>query len=174
MAISSEYEFRKKVKIGIRLFDENDKLIPTVPWLENGFRFQPLSPSLTGSEIQQDSILVSHAVFTLLKHQNIQLKREEQAAASAIMEEPQTVVSLKSQQPCQSLVRSLPVRPVNEFVLDNLSIFKFRIFQSGNLEGEIVVRPEHSNFKNCDFLQKLGEFCFRTQQVFCSEIDKVI
>ena len=174
MAISSEYEYRKNVKIAVHLFDENDRRIPTVPFLENGFRFQPLCPSLTRSEIQQDSILVSHAVFTLLKHQNIQLKREEPAAASAIKGEPQTVVPIKSQQPCQSLVRSLPVRPVNEFVLDNLSIFKFRIFQSGNLKGEIVVRPELANFRNCDFLQKLGEFCFKTPKVFCSEIDKVI
>jgi hypothetical protein len=174
MSISSEYEYQKKVKISVHLFDENERRIPTVPWLEDGFRFQPLSPSLTGSEIQQDSILVSHAVFSLLKHQKIELKREEPAAASAIMEEPQTVFPLKSQQPCQSLVRSLPVRPMNEFVLDNLSIFKFRIFQSGNLKGEIVVRPELANFRNCDFLQKLGEFCFKTQKVFCSEIDKVI
>jgi hypothetical protein len=197
MAISSDYQFRKKVKIAIHLFDENDWRIPTVPWLENGFRFQPLSPSLTaGSEIHQDSLLVSHAVFSLLKHQKIELKREEPAspnrltlepaAASAIMEEPQTVVlsqkkrkksakKEKSQQPIQSLVQSLPftVRPMNKFVLDNLSIFKFRLFHLGKLEGEIVIRPELSNFKNCDFLQKLGQFCFKTQQVFCSKKIKV-
>jgi hypothetical protein len=117
---------------------------------------------LTGSEIQQDSILVSHAVFTLLKHQNIQLKREEQAASA--------------QQPIQSLVLSLPstVRPINKFVQDNLSIFKFRIFHSGYLKEEIVIRPVLKRFTNCDFLQELGEFCFKTQKVFCSEIDKVI
>jgi hypothetical protein len=186
MAINSEYKLRKKIKIAVHLFDENDRRIPTVPFLENGFRFQPLSPSLTGSEIQQDSILVSHAVFSLLKHQKIELKREEPAAASAIMEEPQTVVPSqkkrkmsakkeKSQQPIQSLVQSLPftVRPINKFVLDNLSIFKFRIYHCGNLQEEMVVRLELSNFKNCDFLQKLGEFCFKSQQVFCSTIDKV-
>ena len=66
-AIGSEYEFRKKVKIGIRLFDENDRRIPTVPVLENGFRCQPLSPALKGSQIRQDSLLVSHAVFSLLR-----------------------------------------------------------------------------------------------------------
>ena len=186
IAINSEYKLRKKIKIAVHLFDENDRRIQTVPFLENGFRFQPLSPSLSGSEIQQDSILVSHAVFSLLKHQKIELKREEPAAASAIMEEPQTVVPSqkkrkksakkeKSQQPNQSLVQSLPftVRPMNKFVLDNLSVFKFRIFHKGKLEGEIFIRPEVSNFKNCDFLQKLGQFCFKTQKVFCSTKIKV-
>jgi hypothetical protein len=160
MAISSEYKFPKKVKIAIHLFDENNRRIPTVPLLQNGFRFQPLSPSLTGSEIQQDSLLVSHAVFSLRKDQKIQLEREEPASA---------------QQPCQSSVQSLPstVGPMNKFVLDNSSIFKFRIFRSGYLLEEMVVRPELSNFKNCDFVQKLGEFCFKTQKVFCSTITKV-
>ncbi len=161
MALSSEYKFRKKVKIGVLFFDENDRQIPTVPFLENGLRSQPLSPSVTESEIQQDSLLVSHAVFSLLKHQKIKLEREEPTASA--------------RQPCQSSFLSLPstVRPINKFVLDNLSIFKFRIFHSGYLQEEIVIRPELSNFKNCDFLQKLGEFCFKSQQVFCSTIDKV-
>jgi hypothetical protein len=156
MAINSEYKLRKKIKIAVHLFDENDRRIPTVPFLENGFRFQPLSPSLSGSEIQQDSILVSHAVFSLLKHQKIQLQREEPTASA--------------QQPCQSSFLSLPstVRPINKFVLDNSSIFMFRIFHSGYLEGEIVIRPVLTNSKVCDFVQKLGEFCFKTPQVFCS------
>jgi hypothetical protein len=51
-AISSEYEFRNKVKIAIRLFDENDRRISTVPWLEEGFRFQPLSSALKGSRLK--------------------------------------------------------------------------------------------------------------------------
>ena len=151
MAISSEYEYRKNVKIAVHLFDENVRRIPTVPFLENGLRSQPISPSVTGSEIQQDSLLVSHAVFSLLKHQKIELEREEP-----------TYLSLPS-----------TVRPINKFVLDNLSIFKFRIFHSGYLQEEIFIRPELSNFKNCDFLQKLGEFCFKSQQVFCSKIDEV-
>ena len=151
MALSSEYKFRKKMKIGVLFFDENDRRIPTVPFLENGLRSQPISPSVTGSEIQQDSLLVSHAVFSLLKHQKIELEREEP-----------TYLSLPS-----------TVRPINKFVLDNLSIFKFRIFHSGYLQEEIFIRPELSNFKNCDFLQKLGEFCFKSQQVFCSKIDEV-
>jgi hypothetical protein len=156
MALSSEYKFRKKVKIGVLFFDENDRRIQTVPFLENGLRSQPL-PSLTGSEIQQDSLLMSHAVFTLLKHQKIQLEREEPTASA--------------QQTCQSLPST--VRPINKFVLDNLSIFKFRIYHCGNLQEEMVVRLELSNFKNCDFLQKLGEFCFKSQKVFCSKIDEV-
>ena len=157
-----EDDFRKKVKIAIHLFDENDRPMPIVPLLENGFRLQPLSPSVTGSEIQQDSLLVSHAVFTLLKHQKTQLKREEPASPSA-------------QQPCQSSFLSLPstVRPINKFVLDNSSIFMFRIFHSGYLEGEIVIRPVLTNSNLCDFVQKLGEFCFKTQKVFCSKIDEV-
>jgi hypothetical protein len=156
-----EDDFRKKVKIAIHLFDENDRRIPTGPLLENGFRLQSLCPSLTGSKIQQDSLLVSHAVFSLLKDQKIQLLREKLTASA--------------QQPCQSSFLSLPstVGPMNKFVLDNLSIFKFRIFRSGFLLEEIVVRPELSNFTNCDFLQKLGEFCFKTPQVFCSKIAKV-
>jgi hypothetical protein len=56
-AIASEYEFRKKVKIAVHLFDENDRRIPTVPWLENGFRFQPLSSALKGSQGREGSRL---------------------------------------------------------------------------------------------------------------------
>ena len=51
-AIASEYEYRKKVKIAVHLFDENDMRIPTVPWLEEGFRFQPLSSALKGSRLK--------------------------------------------------------------------------------------------------------------------------
>ena len=151
-----EDDFRKKVKIAIHLFDENDRRIPTGPLLENGFRLQSLCPSLTGSKIQQDSLLVSHAVFSLLLDQKIQLLREKLTASA--------------QQPCQSSFLSLPstVRPINKFVLDNSSIFMFRIFHSGYLEGEIVIRPVLTNSKVCDFVQKLGEFCFKTPQVFCS------
>jgi hypothetical protein len=76
-AIGSEYEFWKRVKIIVHLYDEKDQKIPTLPILEDGFRFQPQSPSLEGSSNRQDSILLSHAVFSLLQREKIPLKMGE-------------------------------------------------------------------------------------------------
>jgi hypothetical protein len=136
MAISSEYEFRKKVKIAIRLFDENDRRIPTVPWLENGFR--------TGCEIQK---AVSHAVFSLLKNQKIQLKREEPQFA-------------------------MPTIPVNQFVLGESSIFIMKLLQSGSLKGEIRIRPLPTFHP--EFLKQLGKFCYKFPKIFFTTVNKVI
>jgi hypothetical protein len=82
-AIGSEYEFRKRVKIIVHLYDEKDQKIPSLPILEDGFRFQPQSLSLEGSSNRQDSILLSHAVFSLLQREKIPLKMGEPQHSTA-------------------------------------------------------------------------------------------
>jgi hypothetical protein len=56
--------------------------------------------------------------------------------------------------------------------LDNSSVFILRMFKSGSPKGEIVIRPVLM-FEHRDFMQKLGDYCYRTQKVFCNTIDKV-
>jgi hypothetical protein len=178
MAIVSEYEFRKKVKIAVHLFDENDRPMPTVPWLEKGFRFQPLCPTLKESQIRQDSLLVSHAVFSLLQWQQIDLKRE--VPASTVMGVPQIQTVLNNEQQastantCKSVVvsSSISASSANKFLLNGFSTFTLKMFQSGDLKAEIVIRPDYT-FGQSEFMQKLGEFCFGTQQVFGGKIKTV-
>jgi hypothetical protein len=45
-SLASAYEFLQKMKIAVHVYDEKDQRIPTLPMLENGFRFHPLSPAL--------------------------------------------------------------------------------------------------------------------------------
>ena len=174
-AIASDYEFRKKVKIAVHLYDENERRIPTFPWLEWGFGFQPLSPALKGSQIRQDSLLVSNAVFSLLKNQKFEfgaveprnrtvpLKNDQQSSPAVNAHRSSETVSFPS---------FIPSSSVGNFVLNNSSVFILRIFKSGNPKGTIVIRPELL-FEHRDFIQKLGDYCYRTQKVFCHTIDKV-
>jgi hypothetical protein len=173
MAISSEYKFRKKVKIAIRLFDENDRRIPTVPWLEEGFRFLPLSSALKGSrlkgsQIQQDSLLVSHAVYSLLQSWKIHLKVQQGPAVPSpppisvvanVEKKKDNKGALNSSATSSSLPSAISTNTDN-FVLDQSSTFIVRLNQFGTLKGEIYIRPA-LNFEHPDFITKLGEFCFQ-------------
>jgi hypothetical protein len=180
-AIASEYELRKKLKIAVHLFDENDRRIPTVPWLEEGFRFQPLCPALKGSQVRQDSQLLSHAVFSLLERQKISLKNElrpKTASAaispalspSALKKEPQKRATVAAKILSVSLPVSVPANGT-KFVLGQSSVFILRWFQSGSLKGEICIRPVPTF--HLDFVQKLGEFCYKSPKVFCNSVDQV-
>ncbi|XP_046640733.1 uncharacterized protein LOC124326122 isoform X4 [Daphnia pulicaria] len=165
-AIASEYELRKKLKIAVHLLDENDRRIPTVPWLEEGFRFQPLSPALKGAQVHQNSLLLSHAVFSLL--QNNVCNREEPTSAMV-----ETDGKGEKPTPVVQLPPSIPLTSTKKFVLNASSFFILRIYQSGTLIENIIIRPVHM-FEHCDFTRQLGEFCFQTQKVFCSTVSKVI
>lgn len=57
--MAEKLESRKKAKISIRLLDEHNDVVQTVPMLENGF-------SAAGSEESAEMVLISHAVFVLL------------------------------------------------------------------------------------------------------------
>ncbi|EFX82240.1 hypothetical protein DAPPUDRAFT_241481 [Daphnia pulex] len=154
MAIASEYELRKKFKIAVHLYDENDRRIPTVPWLEEGFRFQPLCPALKGSQLRQNSLLLSHAVFSLLQS-NVLNREVPTVGAESKGEQPTPVVHFPP---------SISLTSTKKFVLNASSFFILRIYQSGTLIGNIVIRPVHM-FEHCDFTRQLGEFCFQTQKV---------
>ncbi len=191
IAVASEYDLRRKVKITVHLYDENDQAIPTLPLLEKGFRLQPLSPALKGNPIRQDSILLSYAVFSLLQRQKIPLKiKEPQQSAVASnssstpvtakdpKKKPKTVTKIEKK--IKSTTKSSPVTlppnvfPSNsKFVLNESSVFILRIFQSGNPKGEIRFNPVFRLPWITEFMQKLGEFCFQSQKIFCNTINKV-
>jgi hypothetical protein len=164
-AIASEYELRKKLKIAVHLLDENDRRIPTVPWLEEGFRLQPLCPVLKGSQVRQNSLLLSHAVFSLL--QNNVCNREEPTSAMV-----ETDGKGEKPTPVVQLPPSIPLTSTKKFVLNASSFFILRMYQSGTLIGKIFIRPVHM-FEHCDFTRQLGEICFQTQKVFCGTASKV-
>jgi hypothetical protein len=59
------------------------------------------------------------------------------------------------------------------FVLKDSSVFILRLFQSGQLKGEIHISPYISR-ATTHFLKKLGEFCYKSPKNFNSTVDKVI
>lgn len=190
-AVASEYDFRRKLKITVHLYDENDQPIPTLPLLEKGFSFQPLIPSPKGNSIRQDSILLSHAVFSLLQRQKIPLNIKEpqesagasnssstSVAAKDAKKKPKTIT--KKEKKIKSAIKSSPVTlPPNvfpsssKFVLTPSSVFILRLFQSGSPKGEIRFNPMLRLTWITELVQKLGEFCFQSQKIFCNTIDKV-
>ncbi len=157
-ALVSEYELRNKMKISVHLFDENDRPIPTCSWLEKGFRYQPITPALKVPQNHQDSVLLSHIIFSALKRQKIPLKCVQQPTNASTSS---TTISLP---PCVSASTS-------KFVLGISSLFILRLFQSGSPKGEIHIRPTLTFHPA--FLQNLGEFCFKSPKKFGSNIDKV-
>ena len=153
-AIASEYELRSKTKIAVYLYDEYDHPIQTLPVFSEGFRFQPFNPSLING-FQQDLMLLSHVVFSMLKRQKIPLKNEQPI-------------------PGASKLTSLPPTITNKskFVLGDLSSkFILRLFKSGRSAGEIHIRPAPTFHPA--FVQKLGDFCYKTQKKFRTSVDKV-
>jgi hypothetical protein len=153
-AIASEYELRSKTKIAVYLYDEYDHPIQTLPVFFEGFRFQPFNPALLNG-FQQDLMLLSHAVFSLLKKQNISIKNEQPIAGASKLTSLPPTISNKS-----------------KFVLGDLSSkFILRLFKSGRSTGEIHIRPAPTFHPA--FVQKLGDFCYKTQKKFSTGIDKV-
>jgi hypothetical protein len=62
-AVDCEYERRKKMRITVKIFDENDQPIPTCPLLENGFTLSTNEDPL----VFQNKVFLSHAVFSLMR-----------------------------------------------------------------------------------------------------------
>ena len=125
-AIANDFEQREKLKIAIRLYDENDQPIPT--WLENGFRLdQPVVLSMSG--VQENLILISHAVVSLLKKQNIKL-------ISTVQQETNEAANLMT----NSLMNCLSV--FNKKFVREQSIFVLKILKSeGDPEIELLSAP---------------------------------
>ena len=158
-AVASKLELRQKIKIQVHLSDDRYRPIPTCGWLEEGFRFQPLDPFLNEPQIKQDSMLISHAVFSALERQNIPLKMKTSTASALppTTPVPHPTVSIRS----------------SKFTLGNLSSkFILRLFRSSRLKGEIHIRPAPTFHP--EFVQKLGDFCYKSPKNFSTIIDKVI
>lgn len=159
-AVASKFELRQKTKVQVHLSDERHRPIQTCAWLEEGFRFQPLDSSLSDAQVKQDSLLIYHAVFSALERQKIPLKSVQKSTASALLPTPTAPVLPTVSAKCK-------------FVPGNLSAkFILRLFQSGRLKGEIHIRPAPTFHP--DFVQKLGDFCYKSPKNFSSVIDKVI
>ena len=62
--------------------------------------------------------------------------------------------------------------PIGKFVLSDDSLFILKIFQSGQLKGEIQINP-HISPATKHFLKLLGQFCYKSPKNFNSTIDKV-
>lgn len=165
MVLASEYDFQETMKIVIQLFDGEDRPITTGKWLEiNGFRFQPVSPSLMSSQIWQELVLISHVITSFLRRQNVKLVSTQTAtsntASLVTAATEDTAISLQSSS--QALVRS-PVPSKNIFVLT--------LFQSNIQIGEVHIQPLPTFHP--EFVQKLGNFCNKNLRIFCDNIAKV-
>ncbi len=62
-AVDCEYERRKKMRITVKIFDENDQPIPTCPLLANGFTLSTNEDPL----VFQNKVVLSYAVFSLMR-----------------------------------------------------------------------------------------------------------
>ena len=165
MVLASEYDFQETMKIVIQLFDGEDRPITTGKWLEiNGFRFQPVSPSLMSSQIWQELVLISHVITSFLRRQHVKLVSTQTAtsntASLVTAATEDTAISLQSSS--QALVRS-PVPSKNIFVLT--------LFQSNIQIGEVHIQPLPTFHP--EFVQKLGNFCNKNLRIFCDNIAKV-
>ncbi|XP_046640762.1 uncharacterized protein LOC124326142 isoform X2 [Daphnia pulicaria] len=159
-AVASKFELRQKTKVQVHLSDERHRPIQTCAWLEEGFRFQPLDSSLSDAQVKQDSLLIYHAVFSALERQKIPLKNVQKSTASALLPTPTAPVLPTVSAKCK-------------FIPGNLSAkFILRLFQSGRLKGEIHIRPVPTFHP--DFVQKLGDFCYKSPKNFSSVIDKAM
>ena len=174
-AVAAEYDLRQKIKISVFLSDENQQPIPTCNWLEKGFNFDPVvSPIVLKEPIfSQDLLLISHAVFSFLRRQKINLKGVQQ------QEQPTRPITHATSSATNHInidvVQSLPpiVLPASnsKFVLDQSSIFILKVFQCGTPKGEIHIRPLPTFHPI--FVQKLGDFCYKFPKNFCRTIEKV-
>jgi len=81
------------------------------------------------------------------------------------------IISLMELLKKQSMISPSSV-PTKLFFSGNLlSKFILRLYQSGRLKCEIHICPAPTFYP--DFVQKLGEFCYRSLKEFCSSVDKV-
>jgi hypothetical protein len=79
-AIAFEYERRKKMRIAVKIFDENNQPIPTCPLLENGFTL--LTEDTSDSLVFRNMASLSHAAFSLM--------RKKQAACPVVSADLET------------------------------------------------------------------------------------
>ena len=161
--VAAEYDLRQKIKISVSLHNEHQQPIPTCQWLEKGFSFDPVISSVAsmGPLFRRDLLLISHAVFSFLRWQNINLKSVQQQQPTSHASNSST----NTNRPARSL------SPASKFVLDQSSIFILKLFQSGTPKGEIHIRPLPTFHPI--FLQKLGEFCYKSPKNFCRSVEKV-
>ncbi len=177
--VASKFDLFHKTKLSVLLRDENDLKIPTCSWLENGFSLDPaVSPIvLKGPVFKQDLMLISYAVFSFLKRQNIDLKSVQKqptiAAPSSLslnqlinVTASSSVAATKTNLLCWSLLPPT-VSSNNKFTFDQ-GTFILRLFQSGKPKGEIHIRPAPTFHPL--FVQQLGDFCYKSQKSSVSDI----
>ena len=163
IALFSVYDIHEKLKITIQLYDDEDCPISTCSSLEGGFRLQPAYPPTITMfpEIRQEFILINHVITSFL-HNQLSLEsapKEDSAVAS--------MTSLVRNFQATSLVASN-----NKFTLSQSSVFILRLFQSNIQIGELHIRPVPT-FPHREFVQTLGEFCYKSPQIFCDSVEKV-
>lgn len=149
--LALEYELRQKIKIEIRMFDENDTEIETCALFKNGFLMEPSDEP----GARQDLMLISHAIFSFLKRQiNVSLTQITGDRSVFPFSPRQAVIfSSNCYVPGQSL-----------FILRLSSPF---------IESEIVIRPS-STFSHADFaVKQLGAYCYKSPKSFSNFADEV-
>ena len=162
--LASEFHYQEKLKITVQIYDHKNQPIKTCKWLESGFRFQPVSPPLMSFRIRQELILINYAIASFLRGQNVSLKSQQPAL--------ETTASITPMEDSTALLPQLPILPKNKFVLGQSSVFILRLFRSNKPIGELHILPAPTFHP--EFVQKLGEFCHKTQQTFCTSVDKVL
>ncbi len=177
-AVASDHDNREKIKISLQLYDDKNRRIPTCKWLE-GFCFQPVvSPPLMGTQIRQDLMLISYLVTSFMRKQNCSLEMLSANTPKPSELLQATSVSLSTnnnnETMAASILASLPALDLlfpSKFVLGQSSVFILRLFQSGHLQTEIHIRPVPTFHP--EFVQKLGEFCYKSPKPFSNGVDKV-
>ena len=188
-------EQHKKLRLTVNLMDENNQLVPSCPWLQDGFRLLNANGKdglgALGREARRKLLLLSHLVFSLTQKQK-QGSSSQTTTTPSVGDTCPASDCVNTKEPLnrslQSFVpnsssstseQNVP-RPINLtkscFTLGQ-STFVLRILKSQVLIGEVSIIPSATS--SCgpsfvSFVEELGNFCFKSPKSFSQSISKVI
>ena len=166
--VASEYERKKKIKMKLFLYEEGSR---HSTFLEEGF----VLTNMDGSDglanldpiIRSELFLIWHICFSIVRKRGFELPDPVAIVPPSLDCTPVRVLD-SSLVFSSSMPTTMPRCP--NFV-PGQSIFIMKLSRFGVAKGEIHIHPSTTFYP--EFVNALGDFCFKAPKVFCNGVEKV-
>ena len=163
--VTKEYDIEDEMSIKVQLYDSQGQSIKTTPLFEDGLQRQSIANS-TASELKNESTLLCHLVYSMLRSNQVSLKSPAKKTGSSVaqsgLSSVASVIPFTNVKPLVSNTSwiATPFFPSNSALMGRHFVFKFKDKVDQPLTS-LIVYAEPINKNNDVIISTLANGCFK-------------
>lgn len=173
---TKEYDYQDELSIKVQLCDGQGQAVKTAQLFEDGLRRQSIENSTASPEFKNESTLLCHLVYSMLKLSLVSLKLPTKKTGGAVAQAaPHATASPAAPATATPVVPSANVRPLVSStrlgatpmvfpVMKKFFIFSF-MDKADKLLANLIVFPEPVSSNNDAIVSELGNGCLKEKKL---------